>query len=168
MMTKIDQIIADALAGSPETHVAILAREVVRLREERAVVVPELTEEDLVRAGGPYCINDREPFQRGARWAAAFIRENSRAIPADRELGEGMVAVDREEWERLQKFERDTKEADSRYCSDCAHYRRSQSCPGCTHPESPQNEYAFDWLLAQRCEFYALRANQGGADHGNG
>ena len=88
-MTQIDQIIADALAGSPETHVAILAREVVRLREPPAVVVPELTEEDLVRAGGPYCINDREPFQRGARWAAAFIRENSRAIPADRAPGDG-------------------------------------------------------------------------------
>ena len=31
-MTQIDQIIADALAGLPETDVAILAREVVRLR----------------------------------------------------------------------------------------------------------------------------------------
>lgn len=31
-MTQIDQIIADALAGMPETDVAILAREVVRLR----------------------------------------------------------------------------------------------------------------------------------------
>ena len=39
-MTRIDQIISDALAGSPETHVAILAREVVRLREAPAVVVP--------------------------------------------------------------------------------------------------------------------------------
>ena len=61
--------------------------------EERGVVVPELTEEDLVRAGRPYCINDREPFERGARWAAAFIRERARAIPADRVLGEGMVQV---------------------------------------------------------------------------
>lgn len=34
-MTQIDQIIADALAGLPETNVAILAREVVRLREQR-------------------------------------------------------------------------------------------------------------------------------------
>ena len=41
-MTQIDQIIADALAGSPETHAAILAREVVRLREAHAVVVPQL------------------------------------------------------------------------------------------------------------------------------
>ena len=54
--------------------------------EAQAVVVPELTEEDLVRAGRPYCINDREPFERGARWAAAFIRERARTIPADREL----------------------------------------------------------------------------------
>ena len=49
-------------------------------------LVPELTEEDLVRAGRPYCINDREPFERGARWAAAFIRKSARTIPADREL----------------------------------------------------------------------------------
>ena len=41
-MNALDQIIADAIAGSPEAHVAILAREVVRLREARAVVVPEL------------------------------------------------------------------------------------------------------------------------------
>lgn len=32
-MSALDQIIADALAGLPETDVAILAREVVRLRE---------------------------------------------------------------------------------------------------------------------------------------
>lgn len=31
-MPYIDQIITDALAGSPETDVAILAREVVRMR----------------------------------------------------------------------------------------------------------------------------------------
>jgi len=36
-VNALDQIIADALAGSPETHVAILAREVVRLREAPAV-----------------------------------------------------------------------------------------------------------------------------------
>ena len=77
--------------STPET----VAEEV----EARRVVVPELTEEALVRAGRPYCINDREPFQRGARWAAAFIREHSRAIPADRVLGEGMVQV-RLEWLR--------------------------------------------------------------------
>ena len=64
-------------------------------------LVPELTEEDLVRAGRPYCINDREPFERGARWAEAFIREHVRSIPADRVLGEGMVAVDRDEIELL-------------------------------------------------------------------
>ena len=48
-MTRIDQIIADALAGSPETHVAILAREVVRLREARAVVAPESDEVESLR-----------------------------------------------------------------------------------------------------------------------
>ena len=134
--------------------------------EARRVVVP-----DDDRPSREFLENYVEGFDPGERSAALFgwregrrhLREHSRAIPADRVLGEGMVAVPREEWERLQKFERDTKETDSRDCSDCAHYRRSQSCPGCTHPESPQNEYAFDWLLAQRCEFYAIRANQGGA-----
>ena len=75
-----------------------------------------------------------------------------------------VVTVPREEWERLQKFERDTKETDSRVCSDCAHYRRSQSCPGCTHPENPQNDYAFDWTMAQRCTLYALRSEEAGKD----
>ena len=49
MMMQLDQIIADAIAGSPETHVAILAREVVRLREERAVVAPESDEVESLR-----------------------------------------------------------------------------------------------------------------------
>lgn len=133
--------------------------------EARRVVVPELTEDDENKA--------RRDWQRNSqlgtiRFGYDLAASRARSVPADRVLGEGMVAVPREEWERLQKFERDTKETDSRDCSDCAHYRRSQSCPGCTHPESPQNEYAFDWLLAQRCEFYVFRANQGGAEHGNG
>lgn len=135
-------------------------------------VVPAVVMPDDDRPSREFLENYVEGFDPGERSAALFgwregrrhLRENSRTVPADRVLEEGMVAVRREEWERLQKFERDTKETDSRDCSDCAHYRRSQSCPGCTHPESPQNEYAFDWLLAQRCEFYALRANQGGAN----
>ncbi|MHB8762418.1 MAG: hypothetical protein ACYC6J_08600 [Coriobacteriia bacterium] len=51
-MNALDQIIADALAGSPETHVAMLAREVVRLRGAWVVVVPELTEDALDIACG--------------------------------------------------------------------------------------------------------------------
>ena len=61
--------------------------------EARRVVVPELTEEALVRAGGAYCINDREPFRRGARWAVKFVSEHSRAIPADRVLGEALTHI---------------------------------------------------------------------------
>ena len=91
-MTRIDQIIADALAGSPETHVAILAREVVRLREVGAVVVPELTDEDY------FCLVQRVTCPRGTESAGqlltVFIRERARAIPADRVLEEGMIQVD--------------------------------------------------------------------------
>ena len=129
------------------------------------VVVPEPTSDEWRMIAENARSADMVDFLAGAAAYGLWLRKNARAIPADRVLGEGMVAVPREEWERLQKFHRDTKEADSRDCSDCAHYRNSQSCPGCMHPYSPQNEYAFDWLLAQRCEFYALRANQGGADH---
>ena len=72
--------------------------------EAQAVVVPELTEEDLVRAGRPYCINDREPFERGARWAAAFIRERARAIPADRVLREEEARIGMNELLMLRCF----------------------------------------------------------------
>ena len=93
MMMQLDQIIADALAGSPETHVAILAREVVRLREALAVVAP-----DDDRPSREFLENYVEGFDPGERSAALFgwregcrhLREHSRAIPAD----EGMVAVD--------------------------------------------------------------------------
>ena len=116
--------------------------------EARRVVVPELTEEALVRAGRPYCINDREPFQRGAIWAAAFIREHSRAIPADRVLGEGMVAVDRARLAALEsiaaKIEALALGPDGRAWTPL-HYR----------------EFARGELRA------SLRANQGGAKHGN-
>ena len=118
--------------STPET----VAEEV----EARRVVVPELTEEALVRAGRPYCINDREPFQRGARWAAAFIREHSRAIPADRVLGEGMVAVDREELEALRRF--------------------AERCAQRDH--QPDEHIGSAKCVACEAED-ALRANQGGA-----
>lgn len=75
-MTQIDQIIADALAGSPETLVAILAREVVRLREAPAVVLPELTSEDL--NGYSMDCDERDAVEFGYNLAA------SRIIPAGR------------------------------------------------------------------------------------
>ncbi len=51
-MNALDQIIADALAGSQETHVAMLAREVVRLREARAVVAPESKDTETIEVHG--------------------------------------------------------------------------------------------------------------------
>ena len=80
-MTRIDEIIANALAGIPETDAAILAREVVRLRGATSVVVPEYPENDFAiresirNAGGDpdfdQCIHrvpstfDRELFGHG-------------------------------------------------------------------------------------------------------
>ena len=109
--------------------------------EARRVVVPELTEEALVRAGRPYCINDREPFQRGARWAAAFIREHSRAIPADRVLGEGEIKGTPEELAKI---------------AESAGWKWIRS-----PIESKETKTLVEWMTD------ALRANQGGAKHGN-
>ena len=92
-MTRIDQIIADALAGSPETHVAILAREVVRLREAPAVVVPDVNEiaQEIRRIDGKH--------DKGAGVIAEELRDwllrHLCIIPADRALGEGVVALRR-------------------------------------------------------------------------
>lgn len=102
-MTQIDQIIADALAGSPETHVAILAREVVRLREARAVVVPDYeTMADLAwRHHFDPLHGPTDMFAAGRTAMYKAMCAELRAIPADRELGEGMAAVEREELNEL-------------------------------------------------------------------
>ena len=93
-MTQIDQIIADALAGSPETHVAILAREVVRLRGEApAVAVPEWDEGAFffAHATPPNPSIEYSAAMRAAKAGYAFAISRARAIPADRVLGEGMA-----------------------------------------------------------------------------
>ncbi|MBK9427292.1 MAG: hypothetical protein IPN63_07870 [Gammaproteobacteria bacterium] len=105
--------------------------------EARAVVAPELTEEALVRAGGPYCINDREPFQRGARWAVEFVRERVRAISPDRVLADGMVAVGREDAALAVEWHHAVQDLNPGYLEEKDH--------------------------ATCRRFDALRANQGGA-----
>ena len=92
-MTRIDQIIADALAGSPETHVAILAREVVRLREARAVVVPELTDRDLYDTWlkCDYGLEEEPIYHEGVRDGYKLAVSRARSVPADRALADGMV-----------------------------------------------------------------------------
>ena len=107
--------------------------------EARRVVVPEPTEESLVRAGGPYCINDREPFQRGARWAVEFVRENARAIPADRVLGEGEI--------KMEICERDCREDDE----DALEVLRV-----CGYGQQAE-------MLEVAIKAHDLRANQGGS-----
>lgn len=91
-MTQIDQIIADALAGLPETDVAILAREVVRLRDARTVVVPEPTRKQWIAEVLDPAASEGAPFAT-IRYATQWFRKNARAIPADRVLGETEVKV---------------------------------------------------------------------------
>ena len=75
--------------------------------EAPAVVVP-----DDDRPSREFLENYVEGFDPGERSAALFgwregrrhLREHSRAIPASRVLGEGMVAVDREEWRAINEF----------------------------------------------------------------
>ena len=101
-MTRLDEIIASALAGIPETDAAILAREVVRLREAQAVVVPELLAVEKFADNGSHShwiIIRRDTG--GAVWEEPDPDEDSRteiplllqSIPADLILGEGMAAI---------------------------------------------------------------------------
>lgn len=138
-MTQIDQIIADALAGSPETHVAILAREVARLREPPAVVVPELTDRDLYDTWlkCDYGLEEEPIYHEGVRDGYKLAVSRARSIPADRVLGEGMVGVDREELIALETLEK--------------LYR------GTARPSREMN--------AMVLRLDALRANQGGVNH---
>ena len=82
-MNALDQIIADALAGSPETHVAMLAREVVRLREVPAVVVPNFSDAEAGVLAWENGYDDGDHLARDLVKAAwAYARSNSSTIPA--------------------------------------------------------------------------------------
>ena len=152
-MTRIDQIIADALAQSPDTVIHQLAPEVVRLRSEIAdlkrggVVVPDITDEDfesvsvLMQENGiGYHDSENDSFRRivASTWAyaqGAFVDlSRLRTIPADRVLGDGMVAVGRERLSPLTEIE------------------------GYVLVLRPGAKLAIQ-------DLDAIRANQGGADH---
>lgn len=140
-MTRLDEIIANALAGIPETDAAILAREVVRLRGATSVVVPEPTMFDVNReyferfATVFTSQHAREAHKTGFLAGVDWFREHSRAISSDRVLGEGERKICSEEWMYLRSLER---------------YARKHG------PESIQDVIG--------CLDH-LRANQGGADH---
>ena len=109
-MTRIDQIIADALAGSPETHVAMLAREVVRLREAPAVVAPELTDDDLNRYSMD--CDERDALEFGYKLAASrFASAGRTVIPP---------LTDDEIEERYRSLTNGTDELEREWCyKDC-------------------------------------------------
>ena len=97
-MTRLDEIIANALAGIHETDAAILAREVVRLREARAVVVPAWDVNAFALAcvkEGAYAEGDLRNAIKNAEMGYNFAVSRAYTIPADRVLGEGMVGMDR-------------------------------------------------------------------------
>ena len=110
MTDRIDQIIADALAGSPETHVAILAREVVRLREAPAVVAPELTDDDLNRYSMD--CDERDALEFGYKLAASrFASAGRTVIPP---------LTDDEIEERYRSLTNGTDELEREWCyKDC-------------------------------------------------
>jgi len=85
---------------------------------------PDISEDDPLRES---CFKD-------SRWAYNLAASRLRAIPADRVLGEGMVAVDRHELALLRKI-------------------AGMWCPPFGVPHNPESVALFD----------ALRANQGGA-----
>ena len=77
-MTRLDEIIANALAGIPETDVAILAREVVRLRGERVVVVQEPTSDEWRLIAENARSADMADFLAGAAAYGLWLREHAR------------------------------------------------------------------------------------------
>ena len=106
-MTRLDEIIANALAGIPETDAAILAREVVRLREAQAVVLPAWDASAFALAcvkEGAYAEGDLRNAIKNAEMGYNFAVSRARAIPADRVLGDGEV--------KMEVCERDCREDD--------------------------------------------------------
>ena len=106
-MTRIDEIIANALAGIPETDVAILAREVVRLRGATSVVVPAWDVNAFALAcvkEGAYAEGDLRNAIKNAEMGYNFAVSRAYTIPADRVLGDGMEAVGHEELEWLKSL----------------------------------------------------------------
>ena len=153
-MTRIDEIIANALAGIPETDVAILAREVVRLRGATSVVVPELTNSEKCKATREWFMqpeqrdyNKNDPvvnlaFMAGMDEGYSIAISRARAIPADRVLGDGEV--------KMEICERDCREDDE----DALEVLRV-----CGYGQQAE-------MLEAAIKAHDLRANQGGADHG--
>ena len=152
-MTQIDQIIADALAGLPETLVAILAREVVRLREAPAVVVPEYPENDFAIRESIRSAGGDPDFDQCVHRAGWFdLSSRVHAIPADRVLGEGERKVDSRRFERML-----ADESERPYLLELERYVRTMA--------SLQNWQKDTLNFGPLKRLDALRANQGGADH---
>ena len=119
MMTKERRAELEALADK-DPHMCLLREllnEIAEL-EARAVMVPPLPKPTGSRAdaavwGIPQdiedvCIQAGNPvlaaYQAGIRRGHAIAENGAHAIPADRVLGDGMVAVDRAELEALQEL----------------------------------------------------------------
>ena len=140
-MKRIEEIISNALAGIPETEVAILARELLKTRESLALAQQAkgeaegraaLTERRAVAGNNRLChivdVRYGEPdgvYGKSECGHEFLIPKNGTGIfsdywntcngcgkilcdrptiPADRVLGDGMVQVDREEWEAVEAF----------------------------------------------------------------
>lgn len=77
--------------------------------EAQAVVVPELTAADLFGSIGQ--IPAKATWGEIVGVINGFVQNRLRTIPADRELGEGQVAVDREELKLYREWENDARAA---------------------------------------------------------
>ena len=114
--------------------------------EAQAVMVPEPTHDEFMALAESSRIHgDLVDFMAGAAAYGLWLRGKIRAIPADRVLGEGMVQVDREAITAIEIY--------------IAGKRIVQP----THQEFIDRNFVLDEI---RSMVRALRANQGGADHG--
>lgn len=87
------------------------------------------------------CRLESNEIGSGAAW-------NRRLLP------DGLIVVDKVRWQNFLDKEELEKEMATRECTECQTFWRSSTEVRCTHEESPQNDYAFDWNMAPRCHWY--------------
>ena len=135
--TAAERVIADGSRGPTPGYTGEGSAWVPPV-EAPAVVVPEPTSDEWRAIAENARSSDMVDFLAGAAAYSLWLRRRARTIPANRALGDGMVAVDQEEWEAVQAF------AVAWFAG---------------RPDGEVHDASSAWFARRQ----ALRANQGGA-----
>ena len=160
--TAAERVIADGSRGPTPDYTGEGSAWVPPV-ETLAVVVPELTDEDYFRL--VQSITCPRGTESVGQLLTEFIREHSRAIPAGRVPGDGMVAVDREEWSALRGRLLAVSPIHNENQDGCSGpYWECRICGEHTPGEYESKPSAILLRHSTQCPINAIRANQGGAD----